>query len=391
MLSFDLGEELVQLQTTVRDFAAKEIRPALRATEEKGPSADLQRKFDELGLLTLDWPEAAGGQGLGASWKVVVEEEVAFGDLGSAFALDRTGAAAVFLKALGTGPAHDALKSLSDKGRAAFAATEDGKGQDGFRTAAKREGNGWTLSGKKAYVLGGGEGAAHLVLAQVEAGKGLAGAGAFWVPADAGARAGATWTSVGVEALPLREVVFEGVKVKEAARLDAPGTLPAVLRGFYDRLALVTAARAVGVSRASFEYAVRYAEERVAFGKPIGHFQAIAFLLSDMTTAVEAARWLTWKAAWAADKGECTVEAAAAQAQALETAFFCTNSAVQVLGGAGFVQDHPVEKWMRDTKVLQLYGLHAQAANATLAAAATGQATTHPDLYPLGSLHPGIH
>ncbi len=163
------------------------------------------------------------------------------------------------------------------------------------------------------------------------------------------------------------------------------------MRRYFDSLSVVTAARAVGLAGAAFEYARSYAEERIAFGKPIGHFQAVAFLVADMATAVDAARWLLWKAAWTVDqKQPATGELAAAQAQALEAAFFCANSAVQVLGGAGYVQDHPVEKWMRDAKVLSLYGQHAQAAHAALLAAELGQPLDAPELFPLPSAHPSL-
>src|SRR5262249_17410020 len=134
-----------------------------------------------------------------------------------------------------------------------------------------------------------------------------------------------------------------------------------------------------------------YAEERTAFGKPIGHFQAVAFLLSDMTIAVDAARLSVWKAAWCVEQNQpASNELASAQAQALEAAFFCANSAVQVLGGAGYVQDHPVEKWMRDAKTLALYGQHTQAAHAVIAAHALGRSLESVDLFPLPSLHASL-
>jgi alkylation response protein AidB-like acyl-CoA dehydrogenase len=391
MLSFELGDELSQLQTTVHDFAVREIRPALRTTEQSGPSPALRGKFEELGLLTLDWPEAAGGAALSALYRAIVEEELAFGDVGTAFALDRGGAAAVFLKALGTEVAYGALKGLSEgPGRAAFATGEDGKAQDDFQTVAQKSGDGWTLTGRKPWVFGGGDAAFHLVLAQVEPGAGLQGAGAFLVRGGQGVRAGKTWTTCGLGGLPLREVHFENVKLPASGRLDTPGKLPQVLRAFYDVLSITTAARAVGTARASYEYALAYANERQAFGKPIGHFQAVAFLLADMATATDAARWLTWKAAWQLGQGGGTGEAAAAQAQALEAAFFCANMGVQVLGGAGYVQDHPSEKWMRDAKTLSLYGQHAQAASATLAAVELGKDACAPELFPVGSLHAAL-
>jgi alkylation response protein AidB-like acyl-CoA dehydrogenase len=391
MLSFELGDELTQLQSTAHDFAVREIRPALRATEKNGPSAALAAQFEELGLLALDWPEAAGGAGLSALYRAVVEEELAFGDLGTAFALDRGGAAAVFLRAVGTEAAHQALKDLiRGSGRAALATSEDGKAQESFRTLAKRAGDGWALSGTKSYVFGGGDAALHVVLAQVDPALGLAGAGAFLIRGSQGVRSGKTWTTLGLGGTPLREVHFDGVKLPSSARLDAPGQLPALLRKHYDLLSVVTASRAVGAARAASEYALAYANERQAFGKPIGHFQAIAFTLADLATQVDAARWLVWKAAWQLSQGSATAELAAAQAQALDSAFLCANMGVQVLGGAGYVKDHPSEKWMRDVKTLSLYGQHAQAAAATLAAAELGRDLTSPDLFPVASLHAAL-
>jgi alkylation response protein AidB-like acyl-CoA dehydrogenase len=403
MVSLELTEELSQVQGTVREFAKQHVRPKLRQIEKKGASDELKSRFNEMGLFGVDWPESAGGQGLGALARVLIEEELAYGDVGAAFALDRGGAAAEFLLAVGTDAAHAALKGLlSGSGRAALALAEEGKAQADFRTTAVKTGDGWVLNGKKAYVLGGGDAALHVVLAQIDPGKGLDGAGAFLVQGSpASLRAGRTQVTLGLQAVPVREVVVESLKVPAAARLDAPGTLHKVLRRYYDRVSVVTAARAVGLASAAFEYARAYAEERIAFGKPIGHFQAIAFLLADMTTAVDAARLLTWKAAWAVDgrKTEnpdvdkasqtlpATQELASAQAQALETAFFCANSAVQVLGGAGYVQDHPVEKWSRDAKTLAVYGQHAQAAQAVIAAAAMGRPLESAELFPLPSLH----
>ncbi len=393
MASFDLGEELTQIQTTVAQFAARQLRPKLRAIEKAGPTDALRAAFAELGLTGVDWPEAAGGQGMGTLVRAIIEEELAAGDIGAAFALDGPGAASQLLLALGTDGAHGLLKELLASGqRAALAAAEDGKANDDFRTTALRTANGFELTGKKAWVFNGGDAAFHLVLAQVEPGKGLAGAGIFLVRSgNTALRSTRTFTTLGLQAVPVREVVVEGAKVSAADRLDVPGTLPELLRRHYDRLSLVTAARGVGLAHAAYEYARAYAEERHAFGKPIGHFQAIAFLLADLATAVDAARLLVWRAAWETDAGKASsANIATAQTQALEAAFFCANACVQILGGAGYLQDHPAEKWMRDAKTLSLYGLHPQAADATLVAAELGKSLTSPDLFPLPSLHPSL-
>lgn len=393
MVTFDLGEELTQIQTTVQQFAARQLRPKLRAIEKSGASEALRAAYAELGLTGVEWPEAAGGQGMGTLVRALIEEELAAGDVGAAFALDGPGAASQLLLAINTPAAHAVLKSLLQSGgRAALAASETGRAQDDFRTTATRTAAGWELNGKKAWVFNGGDAAIHLVLAQVEPGTGLAGAGVFLVRAgNPGLGAPRTLTTLGLQAVPIREVVLEGVKVAATDRLDTPGALPQLLRAHYDRLSLVTAARAVGLAHASYEYARAYAEERKAFGKPIGHFQAIAFLLADLATAVDAARWLVWRAAWSHDAGKSpTSQIAIAQTHALEAAFLCANSAVQILGGAGYLRDHPVEKWMRDAKTLALYGLHAQAADATIVAAEFGRSLTSPDLFPLPSLHPSL-
>lgn len=393
MVTFELTEELNQLQSMVRAFAKTELRPALRKLEKAGLGAELKAKYQELGLTGIEWPEAAGGANMGTLARAVVEEELAYGDLGAAFALDGPGAAGTFLLATGTPAAHALLKEALGAGATlAFAAAEEGKAQDDFRTTAQKSGEGWVLTGKKAFSLRGGDAGGHVVLAQVEAGKGLAGAGAFYVRGNnPGLRAGKVQATLGLNAVPMREVVVESCKVAAADRLDAPGTLPQLLRRFYDRFALITAARAVGTAAAAFEYARAYAEERQAFGKPIGHFQAVAFTLADMATAVDAARWLLWKACWSFDRGDAaTVDCASAQAQAQEAVWFVTNSAVQVLGGAGYVQDHPVEKWSRDGRTLGLVGLHTQAAHATLAAVELGGAADAPELFPLPSLHASL-
>ncbi len=392
MGSFDLSEELARIQATVRDFASREIRPALRQVEKDGVPAALAGRYSELGLLGLDWPEAAGGQGMDAMARVLVEEELAAGDLGTAFVLDRGGAAATFLKAVGTGRAFGAMRSLlADHRRGVLAMAEEGKAREDFQLAARPRADAWVLTGAKAHVLGAEGGAWYVVLAQVEPGRGLSGAGAFLVPADStGLRVGRMRQALAFAPLRVCELLLDSVAVALQARLDDAGQLPLLLRRFYDSLSLVTAARAVGAARTAYEYALRYADERTAFGKPIGHFQAIAFLLADMATHVDAARLLLWKAAWQSERGVATGEIAAAQVQALETAFFCANNAVQILGGAGYVQDHPVEKWMREVKMLALYGLHAQAAEATLAAAELGGSLTAPELFPIPSLHPAL-
>jgi hypothetical protein len=201
--------------------------------------------------------------------------------------------------------------------------------------------------------------------ALVVGGQALGGARAqLFVRVDADA-----WAVEGASAVEDRDVLGLAelppalVQIAGGEKLgDAREALKAALL----RYAGVNSARAVGCARAAFEHALRYAEERTAFGKPIGHFQAIAFLLADMATEIEGGRALTWRACRALDLGaaDAPLRLAQARAHTSEMLDFVTSSAVQILGGAGFVQDHPVEKWMRDGRVLAQYGLTAEAARA---------------------------
>ncbi len=165
---------------------------------------------------------------------------------------------------------------------------------------------------------------------------------------------------MGLNAAKVSDVAFDKCAVDEACLLNGQPDTSAGLMTLVDRIRPVHAARIVGTTRAAYEYAVNYAQERIAFGKPIAHFQSIAFLLSDMATQVNAARWMAWRAGWAVDQGHPQAHSMAAKAvsQANEACLFVTNNAVQILGGHGFIQDHPVEKWMRDGRAQSiLFGL----------------------------------
>lgn len=396
-MTFDLGEELSAIQAAARAFAEKEIRPRLREIERNGVPEALAARYDEAGFAGLDLAESAGGHGLSITARAIVEEELSTGDLGAAVALDRGGAAAVFLAELaspeqaarllgagGRGPA-GADRGRPLKGRLALALSEEGASRADFKTTARRAGSDFIVDGKKAYVLRGGDADLWVVLAQLEPGP--AGIAAFAVASDErGVRRGKRCATLGLNAVPVDEVVFEGCRVPAAARLGDGDLTPRLCRAF-DRLQVIVGARAVGVARAAYDYALRYAEERTAFGKPISHFQAIAFALADMATQVDAARWMVWRAAGAVDRGEAAGEPAQALVQAHEAAAFVTDWAVQLLGGAGYLRDHPVEKWMRDAKTLALYGATAEAATAAVASAVLGRKAAAEDL-PLPETQP---
>jgi alkylation response protein AidB-like acyl-CoA dehydrogenase len=361
MIDFSLPEDLQMVQEMVRKFAAEVLRPKAREWETKrAVPDDLRKRFHELGVALCDVPEAAGGMGMGMLAAAVVHEELAFGDPGAAVALWAPHLAGAAIVELGT--AEQQKRLLERFGAAdtlgAVAWSERGTGlpEAGFATTAKKVGDGWILDGEKAFVVNGGTAAVLVVFAQVDAKKGWNGIGAFVVDGKQ-VTAGPRCEWLGLETVQAASLKLAGVRVAEADRL-AGGDVLAGTRRMFARAAVMTAARQVGLARAAYEYALAYTQERVAFGKPVAHFQAISFTLAELAMEVDAARWLVWRAAVELDKGAADAAAWAAKAsvQANATAWRVADDGVQLLGGAGYVKDHPVEKWLRDTKTLALLG-----------------------------------
>jgi alkylation response protein AidB-like acyl-CoA dehydrogenase len=320
MFELGLSEEERLIQQTARRFAAAELAPKLREHERaRGIPEELRARFSGLGLATVDFPAAAGGQALGSFAKTLVLEELGFADAGSALALDPLGLAAYPLFGSGS--------------------------EDGIAIARSFRGRAWVVEGDDARFA--------------ERDGRVSGVSA-WVPADA---LDGIVVMLGGRALVVRDgIELENVQAcgLEAAgaselRLDrAPVALalessPTVRA----RMRLHVAALLVGVAAAASAYAIGYAKERTAFGRPIAHHQALAFLLVDMATAVDVARMAVWRAAAAIDRNEeQRFDATDALAEAAEQALFVAPAAVQILGGHGFMKDHPVEKYMRDVRTL---------------------------------------
>jgi acyl-CoA dehydrogenase len=253
---------------------------------------------------------------------------------------------------------------------AALAYAERGGPLDGFGTRAVRAGDGWVLDGKKCFVSGAEGAELVVVFAQVE-GDGWPHVGAFVVEkGTVGLTVGPRQRLLGLEASPVYELTLDGCRVGDEGRLCGGGDFMAAARGLFSRLGLLQAARQVGLARASYENALEYTQERKAFGKPVAHFQSIAFALADMHMDVEAARWMVWKAATSGQAEDI----AAAVAHANEAAWRVADLGVQLLGGAGFVKDFPAEKWLRDTRALSLHAPPSECATLGIAAAELGQA-----------------
>jgi alkylation response protein AidB-like acyl-CoA dehydrogenase len=236
---------------------------------------------------------------------------------------------------------------------AAIAFTEPHAGSDlnALRTTARHEGDAWLLNGEKCYVTNGGIAELTVVFARTDAGL-----AAFLVEQDdPGVRAGRKEDTLGLRASHTGSVVLEDARIPADRLLGEEGEGFAVAIDFFEHSRPQVAAAAVGLARAAFEYATGYAREREAFGKPLIARQGVSFKLAEMAIEIEAARLLTWRACAALDAGEdAVVLGSYAKAFAADTALRAAADAVQILGGAGVTRDHPVEKWLRDAKVLQI-------------------------------------
>jgi len=361
MISFELDDEVKELQEMAKKFAENEIRPLARDAEKAGKAPDeLMKKYFDLGVSMIDYPESAGGMACPLFWNAVLQEEIGFGDAAVASALGGPGHAGAAVLAFGTEEQQQRLLSPfadadahSKRGALAFIEEDQGQPYHDMKVTAKKKGDDWEINGKKAYVLGGSDADLLVVFARAEDGKGWDGVKAFAVEKGAsGVVAGEPKRMMGYNALDIVDINFDECVVPAANLLDGESDTAKGLIKMLDRIRTVEAARTLGMTRAAAEYAINYGQERVAFGKPIAYFQSIAFLMSDMAIEVNAARWSLWRAADAVDQGVEDAHQIVAQAvaQVNEASLFVTNNAVQILGGHGFIQDHPVEKWMRDAR-----------------------------------------
>ncbi len=389
MISFEPTEDQKLMVESVAQFARNALRPKIREFEKlRGVPEAVRKTAYDLGLGLVALPEAVGGAGLGLTTAVMLEEEVAWGDPAAGFAFGGPGAFGFAVLELGTTEqARAALEPFTtDGGHARFGAVAWGeakanKDRAGFVTTAKKTDGGWKIDGGKAYVVNASLADRFVVFAQVDEAAGWRGLGAFLVDKDAkGLKILERETTLGLDAVSFGGIALDGVVVPESARLAGGTDFTASLVRFFARHAVVVAARGVGLSRAAFDVTREYVDGRKAFGKPIGHFQAVAFTIADRAMDVDAGRGLVWRAAaaWDAfDKGEgketeCLLRSAHAIAFVHEAAMRCGDDGVQLHGGAGFMRDYPVEKFMRDAKQIGLCGMTAEHADQLAGAVALG-------------------
>jgi alkylation response protein AidB-like acyl-CoA dehydrogenase len=364
MVDFRLTDEQEQIRQLAHRFAEREIRPSASEYDEREETPwPILEKAAEIGLTSYPYPEEYGGGGMGSVLTAcLVTEELAWGCLGIGSAILGCGLAAVPIQASGSA---DQMRrylpwfTSREKLRiGAFALTEPEAGSDAasIRTRAIREGDHYVLNGQKRFITHGGIADLYVVFATVDPALGREGITAFIVEASTpGVSAGKKERKMGMRASHTGDVILQDVRVPVENRIGEEGGGFVVAMKAFERTRPLVASSAVGVARAAYEYALEYARQRVQFGKPIISKQAIRFLLADMAMEIEAARLLTWRAAWLADQAlPCNVPASMAKAYAADMAMKVTTDAVQVLGGYGYMRDYPVEKWMRDAKILQI-------------------------------------
>jgi len=362
MLGFDPTPEQEALREMTHKFAANEIRPRAAEWDREGVfPLDLFRKAFDLGLMTGFIPEIYGGQGLTMLESCILEEEISWGCSGVATSMNANALALGPILLAGTEEQKRAfVQPFATEFRfASFCLTEPGAGSDvgGISTTARRDGDGYVLNGRKCFITNGVHASQYTVFASTDRSRGHKGLSAFVVPRETpGVSSGKKEDKMGQRASETSDVLFEDVLVPEANRLGAEGEGFKIAMRTIDYARAGVAAMAVGVARAAYEHAAGYGRQRVQFGQPIAMNQAIYFLLADMATDIEAARLLTWKAAWLADQGRRnTKESSFAKAFAADLAMRAATDAVQIFGGYGYMKDYPVEKLMRDAKLLQIF------------------------------------
>jgi acyl-CoA dehydrogenase len=362
VIDFELTEEQQELQRLAREFTQKEILPKARHHDETGEfPREILRKAWELGLMNVHIPEQFGGPALGLLDECVIAEEIAAGCTGmSTPMLVNNLAAGPVILAGSDEQKKRFLEPLTKEYLfASYCVTEPNAGSDvqSLKTTAKKDGDQYVINGNKMWITGASVAHWFFVLALTEPGKRGKGMSAFVIPADLpGITIGKKEDNLGQRCSDTRAVTFSDVKIPASNLLGKEGEGFKIAMQAFDYSRPPVAAMAVGLARAAMEHSIKYAQERETFGVPIAQHQAVAFMIADMARNVEAARLLTYKSAWMRDKGQRNTKFASfAKSFAADMAMEVAVNAVQVHGGYGYSKEYPVEKLMRDAKVIQIY------------------------------------
>jgi alkylation response protein AidB-like acyl-CoA dehydrogenase len=362
-MRIELNEEQKLLQETVRRFAEEVVRPRAKEIDASGEfPAEFFSQAGELGLAGVAIPDEYGGAGMDAiSYCLVIEE------------ISRVCATSGVILSVNNSLVCDPILAFGSEEQkreilaplaggetlGCFALTEPGAGSDAaaLRTTARRDGDDYVLNGNKVFITNGTHADLALVFATVDPEKKHKGITAFLVDADTpGYSHGAHEHKLGVNASGTTELAFEDLRVPASRRLGEEGDGFKIAMATLDGGRIGIAAQAVGIARGALEQALTYAQEREQFGGPLAKLQAIQFYLADMATELDAARLLTWKAAWAKmHQKRYTLEAAQAKLFAAEMARKVTDRALQIHGGYGYTREYDVERFFRDARITDIY------------------------------------
>jgi acyl-CoA dehydrogenase len=403
--SLALNEDQLQIQKWIHDFAEDVVRPAAHEWDEREEFPwPIVEEAAKIGLYGMEFmADAMMNDSTGLTLPVALEE-LFWGDAGIGLAIFGSGLAAVGI--LGNGTPEQVLEwapqcyGTPDKVQlGAFCVSEPDAGSDvsSLRTRAvydeaKDE---WVLNGTKAWITNGGIADVHVVVAAVDPELKSRGQASFVIPPGTpGISQGQKYSKLGIRASHTAEVVLDDCRVPGSCLLGGKEKLDEKLARAREALenakkgvtsgkqpAMATfeatrpavGAQAVGIARAAFEYALEYAKERKAFGKPIIQHQGVAFMLADMITEIDAARLLVWRAAWLARNGQYkNAEGSQSKLKAGRVAVWATERAIQILGGYGYVKEYPVERWHRDAKIYDIFEGTEQIQQLVIARAASG-------------------
>lgn len=351
------------MREMVRDFARREVAPgAAQRDQQEHFDRTLFERMAALGLTGIPWSEKYGGAGADFTSYIIAMEELAKVDASLSVVLGAHVSLCSWpIDRFGTDEQKERFLTPLAEGRAlgAFALTEPGAGSDAahLQTRAQRQGDTYLLNGQKTFITNGGAADTYVVFATVDPSKGAHGVTAFVVEKGTpGFSFGKEIHKMGIRSSTTQELLFENVEVPIANRLGQEGEGFKIAMATLDGGRNGIAAQALGIAEGALEAAIAYAKQREQFGRPIADFQAIQFKLADMATAIEASRLLTYHAVWMEDHGGGHGMASSmAKLFASDTAMQVATQAVQIFGGYGYTVEYPVERFMRDAKITQIY------------------------------------
>ncbi len=362
MFDFQPTDDQKLLIETARRFAREQIMPVAAEADREGKFPEgVMEKAHELGLVNGEIPEDAGGFGLGCLDNCLVIEELAYGCVGIAvpMAVNTLASAPLFIAGNKEQKQRYLGELLEEPCFAAYGITEPGAGSDvaAMRTSVKKDGDGYILNGQKAFITNADWSRWIVIFGTLDRSFKHKGICAFVVPRDTpGLSIGKKEDKLGQRASNTADVILEDVRVGPEHLLGKEGEGFKIAMKTFDRTRPWIGALASGLMRRALDESVAYAKERVTFGRPIGAHQAVQFMLAEMAIKLEATALLTRRAAWQVDRGNpVSIDSALAKAFGADSAMSVAVDAVQIFGGYGYSREYPVEKLLRDAKLLQIY------------------------------------